>query len=97
MLVIKRKEILNMSKVKYDTIRTRDRQLLRLKNTNLLIGKVPEVDGLKTGYTIYAGYCLSATAKKNNKRVLAIVLGTTSETARIEEVHKMIDYAFNII
>jgi D-alanyl-D-alanine carboxypeptidase len=97
MLVIRRKEILNMSKVKYASIRTRDRQLLRLKNTNLLIRKVPGVDGLKTGRTIPAGYCLSATAQKNNKRVLAVVLGTPSETARVREAHKMIQYAFNII
>jgi serine-type D-Ala-D-Ala carboxypeptidase (penicillin-binding protein 5/6) len=95
MLLIKRKEILNISKLQYDHIRTSDRQLIKLKNTNQLIGKVPEVDGLKTGNTHAAGYCLSATAKKDHQRVVAIVLGTPSGTDRVNECHEMIDYAFS--
>lgn len=52
------------------------------------------VDGLKTGYTKEAGYCLTATAKRNNMRIIAVVMGEPESTTRSTEVSSMLDYAF---
>lgn len=52
------------------------------------------VDGLKTGYTTEAGYCLVATAKKNGMRMIAIVLDEPSSEIRNKEVSEMLDYAY---
>jgi len=52
------------------------------------------VDGLKTGYTTDAGYCLTATAKKGNMRVIAVVMGEPDSKTRNQEVTEMLDYAF---
>lgn len=52
------------------------------------------VDGLKTGYTEGAGYCLTATMKKNDMRVIATVMGEPDSTTRNSEVSSMLDYAF---
>ena len=49
---------------------------LEMRNHNKLVGKVEGVDGLKTGYTEAAGYCLSATALRNGRRVIAVVMGS---------------------
>jgi D-alanyl-D-alanine carboxypeptidase len=52
------------------------------------------VDGLKTGYTKDSGYCLTATMKKNNMRVIAVAMGEPSSATRNTEVGNMLDYAF---
>jgi D-alanyl-D-alanine carboxypeptidase (penicillin-binding protein 5/6) len=49
---------------------------VRMDNHNKLLGRVAGVDGLKTGYTEGAGYCLSATAERNGKRVIVVVMGS---------------------
>ena len=54
----------------------------------------PGVDGLKTGYTSSAGYCLTATAKKNNSRFIAVVMGESDSKTRNQEISEMLDYAF---
>lgn len=66
-----------------------------LVNTNKLVRFYPGVDGLKTGYTTEAKYCLAATAKKEDMRVVAVVFGYDSSKARNAEVSSMLDYAFN--
>lgn len=53
------------------------------------------VDGLKTGYTSEAKYCLTATAKKGNMRVIAVVFGAPTPKARNAQITKMLDYAFS--
>jgi len=68
-------------------------------NRNLLLFRDPTVDGLKTGHTNAAGYCLIATAKRDfpnvgARRVLAIVLGATSETARANEAQKLLNWGY---
>jgi len=68
-------------------------------NRNLLLFKDPTVDGLKTGYTDAAGYCLVATAKRDfpnvgSRRLMAIVLGTSSETARANEAQKLLNWGY---
>lgn len=66
-----------------------------LVNTNRLVKFYPGVDGLKTGFTAEAKYCLTATAKKGNMRVIAVVFGAENPKARNAQVTKMLDYAFS--
>lgn len=66
-----------------------------LVNTNRLVKFYPGVDGLKTGYTSEAQYCLTATAEKNDMRVIAVVFGAPTSKARNAQVTKMLDYAFS--
>lgn len=66
-----------------------------LVNTNRLVKFYPGVDGLKTGYTSEAKYCLTATAKKGDMRVIAVVFGAPTPKERNAQVTKMLDYAFS--
>lgn len=66
-----------------------------LVNTNRLVKFYPGVDGLKTGYTSEAKYCLTATAEKNGMRVIAVVFGAPTSKDRNAQVTKMLDYAFS--
>lgn len=66
-----------------------------LVNTNRLVKFYPGVDGLKTGYTSEAKYCLTATAKRGNMRVIAVVFGAPTPKARNAQITKMLDYAFS--
>ena len=66
-----------------------------LVNTNKLVRFKTGVDGLKTGYTKTAGYCLTATMKKENMRVIATVMGEDSIENRNSEVSSMLDYSFS--
>lgn len=52
------------------------------------------VDGLKTGFTTEAGYCMTATAKKNNMRLIAVVMKESDTKTRNKEITEMLDYAF---
>ena len=68
-------------------------------NRNMLLFRDPTVDGLKTGHTQAAGYCLIATAKRDfpnlgARRVLAVVLGASSETARANEAQKLLNWGY---
>lgn len=63
-------------------------------NRNRLLGTDPYVDGLKTGFTESAGYCLIATAKRDPRRLLSVVLGTASDSARAQESQKLLNYGF---
>ncbi|WP_139489248.1 D-alanyl-D-alanine carboxypeptidase family protein [Brevibacillus dissolubilis] len=66
-----------------------------LVNTNRLVRFYQGVDGLKTGYTSEAKYCLTATAKRNNMRLITVVLGEPDTKTRNAEVSGLFDYAFN--
>ena len=66
-----------------------------LVNTNKLVRFYPGVDGLKTGFTNEAKYCLTATAQKNGMRVIAVVFGAPTSKERNAQVTKMLDYAFS--
>ncbi|HRL30377.1 MAG: D-alanyl-D-alanine carboxypeptidase [Ottowia sp.] len=68
-------------------------------NRNTLLFRDPTVDGLKTGHTNAAGYCLVATAKRDfpnlqGRRLLSVVLGATSETARANESQKLLNWGY---
>lgn len=69
-------------------------------NRNLLLQRDPSVDGLKTGHTDAAGFCLIATAKRDapgvgSRRLLSIVLGTSSENARATESQKLLNWGYS--
>ncbi|MDQ1851324.1 D-alanyl-D-alanine carboxypeptidase DacF [Bacillus stercoris] len=66
-----------------------------LVNTNRLIKFYPGVDGVKTGYTGEAKYCLTASAKKGNMRAIAVVFGASTPKERNAQVTKMLDFAFS--
>ncbi len=67
---------------------------IRQPNRNSLLWRDDSVDGLKTGHTEEAGYCLVASAKRNDTRLIAVVMGTNSSEARAQEIQKMLNYGF---
>lgn len=67
---------------------------IRQPNRNLLLFRDDSVDGLKTGHTEEAGYCLVASSKRDNTRFIAVVMGTQNENARAAETEKLLAYGF---
>jgi len=67
---------------------------IRQPNRNKLLWRDPSVDGLKTGHTEEAGFCLTASAQRNGMRLIAVVMGTRSENARATETQKLLTYGF---
>ncbi|MBU1664937.1 MAG: D-alanyl-D-alanine carboxypeptidase [Gammaproteobacteria bacterium] len=67
---------------------------IRQPNRNRLLFVDPSVDGVKTGHTESAGYCLIASAKREQRRLLSVVLGTSSDRARAMESQKLLNYGF---
>ena len=67
---------------------------IRQPNRNSLLWRDDSVDGLKTGHTEEAGYCLVASAKRNDTRLIAVLMGTDSTSSRAQEVQKMLNYGF---
>ncbi len=65
-----------------------------LTNTNKLIKQYPGANGIKTGFTQEAGYCLSASATKEDTTLIAVVLGAETSKIRFEEVSKLLNYGF---
>ncbi len=63
-------------------------------NRNRLLWRDPSVDGLKTGWTDDAGYCLVSSAKRDDMRLISVVMGTSSEEARAQETQKLLSYGF---
>lgn len=63
-------------------------------NRNKLLWRDESVDGLKTGHTDAAGYCLAASALRDGTRLIAVVMGTRSESARAQETQKLLAYGF---
>jgi serine-type D-Ala-D-Ala carboxypeptidase (penicillin-binding protein 5/6) len=64
------------------------------QNRNRLLWLDPNVDGMKTGHTEAAGYCLIASAKRGSRRLLSVVLGTHSDAQRAQESQKLLNYGF---
>ncbi|ADP19562.1 D-alanyl-D-alanine carboxypeptidase DacC 2 [Achromobacter xylosoxidans A8] len=63
-------------------------------NRNRLLWADPSVDGMKTGHTDSAGYCLVSTAVRGDRRILVVVVGTDSEATRAEESLKLLNWSF---
>lgn len=93
--LLKYETITNYTSIYDDYLRKGQKNEFWLVNTNKLVKFYPGVDGLKTGYTTEAKYCLTATAKKDDMRVIAVVMGAESVKKRNATVSGMLDYAFN--
>ena len=94
-LVVNYPEILEFSSVYEDYLRENTENKFWLVNTNKLVRFYEGADGLKTGHTDAAKYCLAATAKKDVLRFIAIVLGEEDSKVRNQEVMSLLDYGFN--
>lgn len=92
--LLKHEKVLEFSSVYEDYLRKGTDREFWLVNTNKLVRFNPIVDGLKTGYTSTAGYCLTATAYKNNMRLIAVVMKEPDSTTRNSEVTEMLDYGY---
>lgn len=89
-------EILEFSSVYEDYIRQDTPNKFWVVNTNKLIRFYEGADGLKTGFTDNAGYCMAVTAKRDGMRLIAIVLGEDVGKVRNEETAELLDYGFNM-
>jgi D-alanyl-D-alanine carboxypeptidase (penicillin-binding protein 5/6) len=67
---------------------------IKQPNRNRLLWRDPTVDGIKTGHTEEAGYCLVSSAVRDDMRLISVVLGTTSDQARAQESQKLLAYGF---
>jgi len=67
---------------------------IRQHNRNTLLWRDPAIDGLKTGHTEAAGYCLAASAKRDGMRLISAVMGSSSESARASESQTLLNYGF---
>lgn len=94
MQLVKHEELFKYTSLYESYLRENTDRRLWLVNTNKLVRFYDGVDGLKTGYTASAGYCLVATAKKNDMRIIAIALDEPTSEIRNKEVSEMLDYAF---
>ncbi|NQX58942.1 D-alanyl-D-alanine carboxypeptidase family protein [Paenibacillus qinlingensis] len=92
--LLKHEGITNFTGAYQDYLRKDSPKPFWLVNTNKLVRFYSGADGLKTGYTREAKFCLSATAKRDNLRVVAVVLGEPNTKTRNAEVTKLFDYAF---
>ena len=72
-----------------------DDKVRTLANTNKLLRRDNRVDGLKTGYTDDAGYCLSATAKEGSMRLISVILDAPSSNDRFDEALQLLNYGFS--
>lgn len=93
--LLKHEEITKFTGAYQDYLRKDSAKPFWLVNTNKLVRFYAGADGLKTGYTSEAKFCLAATAKRDNFRVVAVVLGEPNTKTRNAEVTKLFDYAFS--
>ncbi len=96
-LVVNHPEILKFSSKYEDYLRENTKNKFWLVNTNKLIRFYDGADGLKTGHTDKAKYCLAATAKRGGLRLIGVVLGEESSKIRNSEAMSLLDYGFNTI
>ena len=92
--LVKHDKVLEYTKVYEDYLRENTDRKIWLVNTNRLVRFYDGVDGLKTGFTDDAGYCMTATAMKDGMRIIAVVMGEETSKIRNQEVSEMLDYAF---
>lgn len=84
---------------RYYSIREYTFNKIRQDNRNMLLGRDPSVDGMKTGYTAAAGYCLITSARRDlpggERRLVSVVLGTASREARAGESQKLLNWGWS--
>ena len=94
--LIKHEKILEFSSIYEDYLRKNTDNSFWLVNTNKLVRFYSYIDGLKTGYTGDAGYCLTATGKKNGMRLITVVMNEENTDNRTKDTIAMMDYGFNM-
>lgn len=90
-LIMKHPAVLNYTTIWQDTVRN---GAFTLTNTNKLIRFYPGANGLKTGFTSKSGYCISASAKRDNLQLIAVVMGAETSDKRNVTVKRLFDYGF---
>ena len=93
--LMKHKDVFKYTTLYEDYLRKNTDNKFWLVNTNKLLKSYRGVDGLKTGMTDNAGYCMAVTAKRDNMRILAIVLGEKEGKVRNKETADLLDFGFN--
>lgn len=94
--LVKHDKILEFTGTYEDYLRTNTASPFWLVNTNRLVRFYSGLDGLKTGFTSDAGYCLTATAKKDGMRLITVVMNEEDINKRSSDTTKMLDYGFNV-
>jgi len=88
-------DILRYSSTQQRSFRANDpKRRVAMRNHNHLLGKVAGVDGLKTGYTRAAGFCLSATAERSGQRIIAVIMGAPTSKARDLAMVELLERGF---
>ena len=93
--LLKHESILEYTSIYEEYLNKNDGTKTWLVNTNKLVRFYKGIDGLKTGYTQEAGYCLTATASKNNFRLISVVMGEENTEKRSSDTVKMLNYGFS--
>lgn len=95
--LLKREEVLKYSRLEHDYLEREKRPDYKLENTNKLIGRMREIDGIKTGSSTLAGYCLAASAARGENKLLAVVLGAPGKEIRDDEVISLVKFGFAVL
>lgn len=93
--LLKHESILEFTSIYEDYLKKPDGSSIWLVNTNRLVRFYEGVDGLKTGFTNQAGYCITATAKRGNIRFLSVSMNAKTSDLRSKDTANMLNYGFN--
>ena len=93
--LLKHEDILKFTSIYEDYLKKNDGSSTWLVNTNKLVRFYDGVDGLKTGFTDTAKYCVTTTAKKKNMRLLSVVMGAETSDLRSQDTTNLLNYGFN--
>lgn len=93
--LVKHEKILEFTSIYEDYLKKPDGSSTWLVNTNRLVRFYNGVDGLKTGFTEGAGYCITTTAKRDNMRLISVVMGVETPDQRSSDTTNLLNYGFN--
>lgn len=95
--LVKHEKLFEFTSIYEDYLREGTDRKFWLVNTNKLVRFYEGLDGLKTGYTSGSGFCLTATAKRNDVRLISVIMNASSSAKRNEMTKSLLDYGFNKI
>jgi D-alanyl-D-alanine carboxypeptidase (penicillin-binding protein 5/6) len=87
-------ELLELTSLKHYTLRADAKRPFQLDNKNKLLWQTPGVDGFKTGWTQDAGYCLAATGKRDNLRLISVVMDNPKPQGHLADSKKLLEWGF---